>query len=71
VGRNRKCRDPLRRRHGAFATTSAAADSEVEKMFRGVGSSQYPVHAFRVERMDSQPWSGVNVYVVPMRAPTG
>ena len=48
-----------------------AADSEVEKMFRGVGSSQYPIHAFRVERKDSQPWSGVNVYVVPKSAPTG
>jgi hypothetical protein len=48
-----------------------AADSEVEKMFRDVGSSQYPIHAFRVERKDSQPWSGVNVYVVPKSAPTG
>jgi hypothetical protein len=47
-----------------------AADSEVEKMFRGVGSSQYPLHAFRVERKDSQPWSGVNVYVVPKGPPT-
>ena len=47
-----------------------AADSEVEKMFRDVGSSQYPIHAFRVERKDSQPWSGVNVYVVPKSAPT-
>jgi hypothetical protein len=47
-----------------------AADSEVEKLFRGVGSSQYPIHAFRVEHKDSQPWSSVNVYVVPKSAPT-
>jgi len=42
-----------------------AVSGEIEKMFKDIGSTQFPIHAFRVERKGSQPSNAVNVYIVP------
>ena len=47
-----------------------ATESEVEKMFKNVGLSQIPIHAFRVEQTNSKPSNAVNVYVIPNGKPT-
>lgn len=42
-----------------------AIDGEVEKFFKDIDVSQFPIHAFRVERKGINPSGAVNVYVVP------
>jgi hypothetical protein len=42
-----------------------AVEGEIEKMFKDVGSSGFPIHAFRVELRGDKPSNALNVYVVP------
>lgn len=42
-----------------------AVDGEVEQMFKDVGSLQFPIYAFQVERKGSKPSKAVAVYLVP------
>lgn len=42
-----------------------AVDGEVEKMFKDVGSFQFPIAAFQVERPGSKGKDTVAVYIVP------
>jgi hypothetical protein len=42
-----------------------ASRGEIEQMFKGVGTSQFPIHAFQVDRTGAGAPQAVAVYLIP------